>query len=134
MGSNELGQLGIESSTALPEDAIEGMPIPASVEPFNVWTVPKRVHEGAWRSWSGARAPWGSATGAAARRKAGARSRRRGGGGYMHTLARTASGRIYGWGNGEGRLGHGDEDDRVEPMGGRFPGPQGGPVSGSDLV
>ena len=36
--------------------------------------------------------------------------------GYMHTLARTASGRIYSWGNGEeGRLGHGDEDDRVEP-------------------
>ena len=142
MGSNEFGQLGIESPTALPEDAIEGMPIPASVEPFNVWTAPylnaftvkdlKVKLERRGESTVGVKAVLVARLLAAQPEhdpvvEVAA--------GYMHTLARTASGRVYSWGNGEeGRLGHDDEDDRVEPMEVGFPDPQGGPVSGSDLV
>ena len=123
MGSNEFGQLGIESPTALPEDAIEGMPIPASVEPFNVWTAPylnaftvkdlKVKLERRGESTVGVKAVLVARLLAAQPEhdpvvEVAA--------GYMHTLARTASGKIYSWGNGEeGRLGLGDEDDRVEP-------------------
>ena len=51
--------------------------------------------------------------------------------GYVHTLsARRAAGLQLGQRR-EGRLGHGDEDDRIEPMEVGFPDPQGGPVSGA---
>jgi alpha-tubulin suppressor-like RCC1 family protein len=123
MGSNEFGQLGIESSTGLPEDAIEGTPIPASVDSFNVVTEPylqsftvkelKAKLERRGESTVGVKAVLVARLLAAqpvhdpvVEVAAG----------YMHTLARTASGKIYSWGNGEqGRLGLGDEDDRVEP-------------------
>ena len=142
MGSNEFGQLGIESPTALPEDAIEGMSVPAPVDAFIVATEPylqlftvkllKAKLERRGESTVGVKAvlvarllalqPEHDPVVEVAA-------------GYMHTLARTASGRVYSWGNGEqGRLGHGDEDDRVEPMEVGFPDPQGGPVSGSHLV
>ena len=138
MGSNEFGQLGIESSTGLPEDAIEGTPIPASVDSFNVVTEPylqsftvkelKAKLERRGESTVGSRRCSSRGSSPHSRSTTPSSRWRRG----MHTLARTASGSPAGV-TARRQARHGDEDDCPSRWRSAFR-TSGRPVSGSDLV